>query len=286
MAKLIIDNATTILMKLAQEPRDKSGFVEMTGHDLSEKTGLSPSDINDAVIMLEESGYIERLRISGTAPFLFHSISLTSRGKYEYERLVTESSTVSNKRGNISTPIQPVGSPYGFTDQDWEHVVEIKAKPDVLRVVFGYQFESKYYNTTLLKNNIKKMFERTIKNYKKSPTALPVILDFLCLSAGYGEHLFNKIARDIISADIAVFDTSDLNPNVMIEMGVALTWGIRVLPIKNVTCPKPPSDISGQTFADYKESAQNFIREDHEEELLRMIERAIRKRGLTIHTES
>lgn len=42
---------------------------------------------------------------------------------------------------------------------------------------------------------------------------------------------FNEIARDVISADIAVFETSDQNSNVMIEMGVALTWGRRVLPI-------------------------------------------------------
>jgi len=42
------------------------------------------------------------------------------------------------------------------------------------------------------------------------------------LSAGYGRHLFNEIASDIISADIAVFEASDLNANVMIEIGVAL----------------------------------------------------------------
>jgi predicted nucleotide-binding protein len=67
--------------------------------------------------------------------------------------------------------------------------------------------------------------------------------------------LFNEIARDIISSDIAVFETSDLNPNVMLEMGVALTWDVRVLPIKKEGQPKPPSDISGQTYADYRDSA-------------------------------
>src|SRR2546425_1188080 len=84
--------------------------------------------------------------------------------------------------------------------------------------------------------------------------ALPGATLFEPLAAGYGEHLFNEIARDVISADIAVFDTSDLNPNVMIEMGVALTWGVRVLLIKEKNCPKPPSDISGQTWADYEEN--------------------------------
>jgi len=105
-----------------------------------------------------------------------------------------------------------------------------------------------------------------------------VILDFRALAAGYGEHLFNEIARDIISADIAVFDTSDLNPNVMIEMGVALTWGVRVLPINNEECPRPPSDISGQTWADYRESASNFLDPKHHEKLVSMVERAVRKK--------
>lgn len=31
-------------------------------------------------------------------------------------------------------------------------------------------------------------------------------LVFKALSAGYGQHLFNEIAGDIISADIAVFE--------------------------------------------------------------------------------
>lgn len=99
------------------------------------------------------------------------------------------------------------------------------------------------------------------------------------MAAGYGEHLFNEIARDIISADIAVFETSDLNPNVMLEMGVALTWGIRVLPIKDEGCPRPPSDISGQTWADYRNSAAEFIDSEHHRKLIRMVERAARKKG-------
>lgn len=94
-----------------------------------------------------------------------------------------------------------------------------------------------------------------------------------------GEHLFNEIARDIISADIAIFDTSDLNPNVMVEMGVALTWGVGVLPIKHQDCPKPPSDISGQTWADYKNSAEAFSDIEHDQKLMRMVERAARKKA-------
>ncbi|MDD1696306.1 MAG: hypothetical protein LUQ54_05355, partial [Methanoregula sp.] len=61
-------------------------------------------------------------------------------------------------------------------------------------------------------------------------------------------HLFNTIAANIIGSDVAIFDTSNNNPNVMIELGVSLTWGIRVLPIREQTSPDKPSDISGQTW--------------------------------------
>ena len=84
-------------------------------------------------------------------------------------------------------------------------------------------------------------------------------------------------ARDIIGADLAVFETSDLNPNVVLEMGVALTWGMRVLLIKRGGCEKPPSDISGQTWADYEESARKFLDRDHGVKLIEMIKRAVRK---------
>lgn len=107
--------------------------------------------------------------------------------------------------------------------QDWEYAEESWGDESRLVVVLGYAFQSEHYETESLKKNIAAMFERAIKAYDSQVTAVPVRFDFRPLRAGYGEHLFNEIARDIISADIAVFDTSDQNPNVMVEMGVSLT---------------------------------------------------------------
>ena len=143
----------------------------------------------------------------------------------------------------------------------------------------GYQFDSKHYDATLLRENVRTMFQTAVDQYNKLPGSLGAVLDFRPLAAGYGEHLFNEIARDIIASDIAVFDTSDLNPNVMVELGVALTWGIRVLPIKLASQQRPPSDMSGQTWADYEDSAQKFLDGEHNEKLVRMVERAMRKKG-------
>lgn len=138
--------------------------------------------------------------------------------------------------------------PYGFEDEDWEIVAAGKERMDQLRVVFGFQFTSGHYNTEELKSNVKATFKSAMKDYHEQEMGPPVSMELKLLGAGYGSHLFNEIVRDIISADIAVFDVSDLNPNVMIEMGVALSWGIRVLPIKASGRPSPPSDVSGQTW--------------------------------------
>lgn len=65
----------------------------------------------------------------------------------------------------------------------------------------------------------------------------------------------------------------------MLELGVALTWGVRVLVIKKEGCAVPPSDLSGQTWADYRDSAQSFVDPGHPDKLVRMVERAVRKKA-------
>lgn len=270
-----------ILTVLATQEFDEMGRKMLSPEKLREITSLTPAEINDAVMILNESGLVEILQAMGSAPYLFIGVQITPRGKYEYQSSLKEKESTSVTK-IISPTLQraptPVGSPYGFTDIDWEILSERKSKNDTLYVIMGFQFESSYYKRDNLLNNVNKMFERAVEGYNKKPTAIHVKLEFIPLAAGYGEHLFNEIARDIISADIAVFDTSDLNPNVMIEMGVALTWGVRVLPIRKSSCPKPPSDISGQTWAEYTEDGSRFGDADHDEKLIRMVERAARKK--------
>lgn len=172
---------------------------------------------------------------------------------------------------------QPVGSPYGFGEHDWLIVEERRKRPDVIYVVLGYQFKSKHHDRNQLEKNVKAMFEQAVNSYNVTATE-KVALDFRALAAGYGEHLFNDIARDILSADIAVFETSDLNPNVSLELGVALTWGVSVFPIKKKGRRKPPSDISGQTWADYLESGSQFVDSGHAVKLVELVRRAVRKK--------
>jgi hypothetical protein len=65
----------------------------------------------------------------------------------------------------------------------------------------------------------------------------------------------------------------------MIEMGVALTWDVRVLLIKAEGQERPPSDISGQTWVDYRNSGEEWIDPHHHSKLVQMVERTARKKG-------
>ena len=279
MAQTVEENAAIILEALYLEAPKVSNQFSINGKRVQELTGLTPDEINDAVSVLIDTAYVEWLKELGSVTFDFGCVWITPRGKVGYERSKKEyEDRMSLSQSRIQEPMMPVGSPYGFTDEDWEIVSENKSRGDVLSVVFGHQFQSDLYDSSKLKENVEMTVRSAVEEYNSLKNAIPVTLNFRSLAAGYGEHLFNDICRDIISADIAIFDTSDLNPNVMLEMGVALTWGIRVLPIKRKGRSKPPSDISGQTWADYDDSGQVFTDPDHFNKMVRMIERAARKK--------
>ena len=285
MAGTVAKNAGKVLAFLyASEPN-----AQFDGPTIAGGTGLEPREINDAVTILVENNYIEWQRFLGTAPWAFGYVEITPRGRYEFERgrdarrpAAPAPAGVVSDPGilmHITPPPQPIGSPYGFEDEDWEIVSERKGARDRLNVVLGYQFTSAHHDSAQLTANVERMLAEAVAAYNGLPGAVPAALSFRALSAGYGEHLFNEIARDIISADVAVFDTSELNPNVMLELGVALTWGVRVLVIKKEGCVIPPSDLSGQTWADYRDSGQAFVDPGHAAKLLRMVERAVRKKA-------
>ena len=253
---------------------------------LQEHSGLAPRDISDAVDYLESIGAVEVFKYIGTAPFDFGNVELKSRGRYIYNEIIAEREANRAKNQELGIPLprrplNPIGSPYGFTEDDWDIVALQKEDEQTLYVVMGLQFESSFYDNDTLGRNVEAIFQNAVQRYNEQHQGGRIELHFERLSAGLGEHLFNEIARDIIGADIAVFETSDLNPNVMLEIGVALTWGVRVLPIKSEEAPKPPSDISGQTWIDYEDSAARIIDNKFDRKLLKMIERCMARKRKT-----
>lgn len=266
-------NAYTLLKLIVEA--DKEQYDNTT---LQQMSNLSPRDLSDAVQYLGDIDAIEVTKALGTAPFAFHSIFVKSRGRYLYHEAQSQKEG-SNAAALPARPLNPIGSPYGFTEQDWEAVTLQKEEGETLYVVMGMQFDSTFYDSDLLAKNIESVFQKVVDEINKSRPNGKITLSFERLAAGLGEHLFNQIARSIIGADIAVFETSDLNPNVMLEMGVALTWGVRVLPIKLTGRPVPPSDISGQTWVEYEDST-TVVRDDKFYQKLRiMIEQVVSGKG-------
>jgi hypothetical protein len=273
---------------------DKPSNQYISGAELAKDTALDSTDLNFAAVELVDAGLARWTQPMGTAPYEFGGMLLTARGRYEAKRLrqrIHNAPARSNQSavptglldsiGDGIRPPLPVGSPYGFGDGHWEAIALRRSHGEILYVVMGHQFESSHYDTERLIANVRRTVEQAVERHNRRSKQTPIALDFKPLAAGYGEHLFNEIACNIIGSDIAIFETSDQNPNVMLEMGVALTWGVRVLPIKKSGLPEPPSDISGQTWADYGDSGEAFPDPDHVEKLVHMIARAMTKKTRT-----
>ncbi len=85
------NNKLTIMKVLALRPRDARGDGWASGQELQNATELSPNDINDAVILLKDGGIVELEKQLGTAPFRFHAVTLTARGRGYWEKLQVNS---------------------------------------------------------------------------------------------------------------------------------------------------------------------------------------------------
>jgi hypothetical protein len=137
----IREDATTLLLHLAQlqaaDPNLRHEYVERL--ELDDALKMGPQRLSDAAALLEENGYADVLKTFGTAPYDFNAVLLTSRGRFEAERLMEAAKAAGDESSPDepapvgATPVganrqaatvtrfaQPVGSPFGFTPADWE----------------------------------------------------------------------------------------------------------------------------------------------------------------------
>ena len=106
MIKNIQNNLGIVLETLYNWPREI-----IDAKDLQEKTVLSIDELNDACNILEQNGYVELMRASGTYPFDFGAIELTSSGRFEYERAVNEAEK-KQKEESVHKVIENFNSSY------------------------------------------------------------------------------------------------------------------------------------------------------------------------------
>jgi hypothetical protein len=145
-----------------------------------------------------------------------------------------------------------------------------------LRVVIGLQYESMFYDTSQLITNIRKYLQKAIAMYGIRHPESRIELRFEKLTGAYGEHILTNIMRSIGNSNIAIFEVSDLNPNVMLELGVALGRNVPPLLLREERSPPPPSDLEGFTWVAYEKSGE-IIDEEFPKKFMEMIERSIAK---------
>lgn len=133
-----------------------------------------------------------------------------------------------------------------------------RATKHVLRISLGYEFQSRcraYSPRELLKSfhEACRVAERTLRRHR-----IPVSITPQHVCTRQGEPLSLQILELFGDADLAIFEISDLNPNVMYEVGVFS--GSRRSPIllRNPEKSKllPPADLSGLLFHEYSSVRQ------------------------------
>jgi hypothetical protein len=119
-------------------------------------------------------------------------------------------------------------------------------KKKFLKIFFGYQLRSKYHTEKKIQTTMKKLKKRIQKesNYD-------VEVKFGKFHPG--ELLFSEVLQAILDSDVAIFDVSENNANVCIEVGMAYGGNKYVICLKNRDSHKFrfPSDVNAYIYIKY-----------------------------------
>ena len=119
------------------------------------------------------------------------------------------------------------------------------------KIFVGYQTRSRYRRLAKLKEAINKVKDNVEQKEN-------VNLEIQYGEFPAGEFLFSKVFNSIRECEIAIFDISENNANVLIEVGMALGTSKCVLLLKNKLSSKRykvPSDISAFIYIPYRDNA-------------------------------
>jgi hypothetical protein len=126
----------------------------------------------------------------------------------------------------------------------------------VLKVFVGYQLKSKFHTSSYLKTIISQKIGTSVK--KKLGITLDCQFGDKFTAGGF---LFSQVQDAINNCEVAIFDISENNPNVMIEVGMALGAKKFTIIIKNESSSHEfpiPSDIKAFIYIPYKK-LENII---------------------------
>ena len=105
-----------------------------------------------------------------------------------------------------------------------------------LKIVYAYDWHTTSDNLVLIKDEIDKVINQTNQKY---PT---VKIDFQLLEGKDGS-IYCDICRQIQQADIAIFDLSTNNLNVIFELGLAIGSGAYIFIILSAHCRRAQKNL-------------------------------------------
>src|SRR5258708_735840 len=120
----------------------------------------------------------------------------------------------------------------------------------ILKVFVGYQIKSKFHSSSGLKEVMSKKLCAVVKKRLGITLAFQFGDKF-----NAGDFLFSQVQGAINNCEVAIFDISENNPNVMIEVGMALGAKKFTIILKNESSIKDfpvPSDIKAFIYVPYK----------------------------------
>ena len=150
----------------------------------------------------------------------------------------------------------------------------------ILYIRFGYQWKdeserSRRYFSKALKKTLKGIFEDAKGSFPESKHRL----NYASLRARAGKPVLNNIVFDLLSADLLFFDLTHLNPNVFLELGIAIVTKKNLfLLLRKGT--KLPSDLAGLTYCNYNSerdfSLEEFTKKDIRVEMKKVLRRKMK----------
>ena len=120
---------------------------------------------------------------------------------------------------------------------------------DPYTIFLGYQFKSDYYSAASLQNTLVSATQIVTEDYKERGLSLQPD------QVGHreGEHITCEICEKIQRAVFCVFEISNLNPNVMLELGMALGIGRKYALLRHTDSKDPSSDMGGLKYISYSD---------------------------------
>ncbi len=118
--------------------------------------------------------------------------------------------------------------------------IERSRGDDLVRIVYAYDWSTRSDNAALIRSEVMSV----IRSLKQN---LPVRFSFNSLGAKDGS-IYCDICRQIKSADVALFDLSTYNLNVILELGLAIGIGTYVFILRSAHYqprPRALSDLNG-----------------------------------------